>query len=73
MAEPYDIHPVQMTDWKTQLAERAGVVLSKGKRPSAGGEEAVKALPAKIGALTRARDCLERGRERLHGRKRTTW
>ena len=61
-----------MTDWKTPLAERAGWVFSKGKRPSAG-EAAVKAVQAKIGALTMERDFLERGLERIHGPKGPPW
>jgi len=72
IAEQYDIHPVQITDWKTPLAERAGWVFAKGKRPSTG-EAAVKALQAKIGALTMERDCLERGLGRMHGPKGQPW
>ena len=44
LAEQYDIHPVQITDWKIQLAESAGLVFAKGKRPASGGEESIKAL-----------------------------
>lgn len=73
LAAQYDIHPVQITDWKTQLAESAGSVFAKGKRPSSGGEEEVKALHAKIGELTMERDFLERGLERIHGPKGKTW
>lgn len=73
LAAQYDIHPVQITDWKTQLAESAGSVFAKGKRPSSGGEEEVKALHAKIGELTMERAFLERGLERIHGPKRKTW
>ena len=73
LAEQYDIHPVQITDWKTQLAESAGLVFAKGKRSVSGGEEAIKALQAKFGELTMVRDFLESGLERIHGPKRKTW
>jgi transposase-like protein len=72
LAEQYDLHPMQISDWKTQLAESAGWVFAKGKQPSMG-EEAIKALQAKIGELTMARDFLERGLERIHGPKSKTW
>ena len=64
---------VRNAEWKTQLAESAGLVFAKGKRPASGGEEAIKALQAKIGELTMERDFLERGLERIHGPKRKTW
>ena len=47
LAEQYDLHPMQISEWKTQLAESAGLVFAKGKRPASGGEEAIKALQAK--------------------------
>jgi len=55
------------------LAESAGLVFSKGKQPSGGGEEDVKALHARIGELTMERDFLERGLERIHGPKGKKW
>ncbi len=72
LAEQYDIHPVQITDWKNQLTESAGSVFSKGKQPSSG-EEEIKALQAKIGELTMERDFLERGLERIHGPRGKKW
>ena len=60
LAVRYDIHPVQITDWKNQLAVSTGLVFSKGKQPSTG-EEKVKALHAKIGELTMECDFLEHG------------
>jgi transposase-like protein len=68
LAEQFDVHPVQIQDWKTQLAEGAGQVFSKGK-PAADNAEAIKTLHAKIGQLTMERDFLERGLERIHGPK----
>lgn len=71
-AEQYDLHPMQIADWKTPWAERAGWVFAKGKQPSTG-EETIKALQAKIGELTMERDFLERGLERIHGPKSKPW
>ena len=51
LAEQYDLHPMQISECKTQLAESAGLVFAKGKRPASGGEEAIQALQAKIDAL----------------------
>ena len=73
LAEQFELHPMQISEWKTQLAESAGLVFAKGKRPASGGEEAIKALQAKIGELTMERDFLERGLERIHGPKRKSW
>lgn len=73
LAEQFELHPMQISEWKTQLAESAGLVFARGKRPASGGEEAIKALQAKIGELTMERDFLERGLERIHGPKRKTW
>ena len=72
LAEQFELHPMQISEWKTQLAESAGLVFAKGKSPSTG-EETIKALQAKIGELTMECDFLERGLERIHGPKRKTW
>ena len=49
LAEQFDVHPNQITQWKTQLLERAADVFASG----AGGHTAeapdLKALHAKIG------------------------
>jgi len=72
LAEQHDLHPMQISEWKTRLAESAGMVFAKGKTPSTG-DETIKALQAKIGELTMERDFLERGLERIHGPKRKPW
>ena len=56
LAQQYDIHPNQITDWKTQLLERA-VKVFDGPKPEA--EPDLKALHAKIGQLTLENDFLE--------------
>lgn len=36
LAEQFELHPMQISEWKTQLAESAGLVFAKGKRPASG-------------------------------------
>ncbi len=47
LAKQYDVHPNQITDWKTQLLERASGVF--GGTPSTESKTDLKALHAKIG------------------------
>ena len=60
LAEHFDVHPNQITQWKTQLQELAANVFGPG---GGGGPAApavdVKALHAKIGELTLENDFLE--------------
>ena len=58
LAEQFDVHPQQITQWKNQLLERAGEVFGeRGAEASAPVD--VKALHAKIGQLTLENDFLE--------------
>lgn len=47
LAKQYDVHPNQITDWKTQLLERASGVF--GAAPSSEPKTDLKELHAKIG------------------------
>ena len=57
MAQQFDDHPNQITDWKTQLVERSSVVFgdtsAKEKDPD------ILAMEAKIGRLSLENDFLE--------------
>ena len=56
LAQQHDIHPNQISDWKTQLLERAAQVFDGGKPAEA---PDLKVLHAKIGELTLENDFLE--------------
>jgi transposase-like protein len=58
LAQQFDVHPNQITQWKMQLQERATEVFA-GTVPAAGPPVDVKALHAKIGELTLENDFLE--------------
>jgi len=57
LAQQFEIHPNQITDWKRQLSARAADVFAKGG--TAEPPVDVKAMHAKIGQLTLENDFLE--------------
>ena len=57
LAQHFDIHPNQITDWKTQLLERSSVVFGDKAEKEAGPD--VQTMQAKIGQLTLENDFLE--------------
>ena len=58
LAQRFDVHPNQITQWKTLLLERAGAVFEGGESAATPTVD-VKALHAKIGELTLENDFLE--------------
>ena len=59
LAEHYDVHPNQITTWRSQLLEGAAGVFVVAAKPDPGPAPIdVKTLHAKIGELTLERDFL---------------
>ena len=57
LAQHFDVHPNQITDWKTQLQEKSSQVL--GNAPARLADPDIKTMQAKIGQLTLENDFLE--------------
>ena len=58
LSQQFDVHPNQITQWKTQLLDRMSVVLKSSGRTDPPPVD-VKTLHAKIGELTLENDFLE--------------
>ena len=64
LAQRFDVHPNQITDWKKQLLDKAGDVFEKNRKVKNGpGEEE---LHAKIGQLTMENDFLSKALGRIN-------
>jgi transposase len=59
LAQKFDVHPNQITEWKRQLQEKAAQVFGATEL-RASDAETIKLLHAKIGQLTVENDFLEK-------------
>ena len=58
IAAHHEVHPNQVTSWKSQLLENAAAIFG-GNAIAADGKERIRELHEKIGELTVERDFLE--------------
>ena len=58
LAQQFDVHPTQITDWKMQLLERSAVVFGESPAKESGPD--IQTMQAKIGQLTLENDFLEK-------------
>lgn len=68
LAQQFDVHANQITDWKNHLLKQSeSVFMTKAERQSLSSGPTTQELQAKIGELTMENDFLERALGKLDG------